>query len=115
MYMFPRQHGLHNVFTSEVNRNETSQAFQDYTVRQEVDSLLPPSRGNSSKNKPKEVQQRAAALPPLPKRLKGNAQGLVKHMQKLHQKCSYHALVKYYCPSPVELCRIALPGQPEPS
>lgn len=112
MYMFPRQYGLHNVFTSEVNRNETCQAFQDYTVRQEVDSLLPPSRESSNKNKRKEAQQPAAALPPPPKRLRRDAQGLAKRMQKLHQKCSYHALVKHYCPSSVCVWELDLCCEP---
>ncbi|CAD6892531.1 unnamed protein product [Tilletia caries] len=33
-YMFPRQFGLHNVFTSVVDRNLTTQAFPDYTMRE---------------------------------------------------------------------------------
>ncbi|KAE8225352.1 hypothetical protein CF319_g1893 [Tilletia indica] len=33
-YMFPRQYGLHNVFTSVVDRNLTTQAFPDYTMRE---------------------------------------------------------------------------------
>ncbi|KAK0567588.1 hypothetical protein OC844_000171 [Tilletia horrida] len=32
-YIFPRQHGLHNVFTSVVDRTQTTQAFPDYTMR----------------------------------------------------------------------------------
>ncbi|KAF5623318.1 telomerase reverse transcriptase [Fusarium sp. NRRL 52700] len=35
MYIFPRQFGLHNVFTSQVDPTITSQKFQDYTLREE--------------------------------------------------------------------------------
>ncbi|KAJ3526128.1 hypothetical protein NM208_g11338 [Fusarium decemcellulare] len=35
MYMFPRQFGLHNVFTSQVDTSKTAQKFQDYTLREE--------------------------------------------------------------------------------
>ncbi|RYP54201.1 hypothetical protein DL768_000980 [Monosporascus sp. mg162] len=35
MYMFPRQFGLHNVFTSRVNFKETSQRLKDYTLRED--------------------------------------------------------------------------------
>ncbi|KAK0552089.1 hypothetical protein OC846_003054 [Tilletia horrida] len=33
-YVFPRQFGLHNVFTSPVDRNMTTQALHDYTMRE---------------------------------------------------------------------------------
>ncbi|RYP91931.1 hypothetical protein DL770_001991 [Monosporascus sp. CRB-9-2] len=35
MYMFPRQFGLHNVFTSKVDFKETSQRLKDYTLRED--------------------------------------------------------------------------------
>ncbi|RYP25294.1 hypothetical protein DL767_008472 [Monosporascus sp. MG133] len=35
MYMFPRQFGLHNVFTSRVDFKETSQRLKDYTLRED--------------------------------------------------------------------------------
>ncbi|PCH03091.1 Reverse transcriptase [Penicillium occitanis (nom. inval.)] len=34
-YIFPRQFGLHNVFTSVVDSRETVQPFKDYTLREE--------------------------------------------------------------------------------
>lgn len=34
-YIFPRQFGLHNVFTSVVDRYETSLPFKDYFTREE--------------------------------------------------------------------------------
>ncbi|KIH87619.1 telomerase reverse transcriptase [Sporothrix brasiliensis 5110] len=35
---------------------------------------------------------------PTPKRLRGTLLGLVEKMQTLHRKCSYAALLQYYCP-----------------
>ncbi|KAF8252775.1 hypothetical protein K440DRAFT_360376 [Wilcoxina mikolae CBS 423.85] len=99
MYLFPRQYGLHNVFTSEVNRQETTQPFQDYTLReQEIQAS---------------IKKRQGKEPPVPRRLKGNILALVMQMQKLHQKCSYHALVKYYCPTP--LCDPTVRNKVKPS
>jgi telomerase reverse transcriptase len=84
MYLFPRQHGLHNVFTSVPNRQETVQPFQDYTYREpEINELRRKHHG-------KDV--------PVPGRLKGPVLALAMAMQKLHRNCPYHALVKYYCP-----------------
>jgi telomerase reverse transcriptase len=84
MYMFPRQYGLHNVFTSVVNRQETVQALQDYTYREpEIKELKAKRHGKGI---------------PVPSRLKGPVLALVMVMQKLHRNCSYHSLVKYYCP-----------------
>ncbi|KAK6344067.1 hypothetical protein TWF696_007713 [Orbilia brochopaga] len=34
-YIFPRAFGLHNVFTSTVDRRDTAQKFKDYTLREE--------------------------------------------------------------------------------
>ncbi|MCJ1391128.1 hypothetical protein MMC18_003990 [Xylographa bjoerkii] len=38
-HIFPRQFGLHNVFTSLVDGRETSQLFKDYTLREEEIAL----------------------------------------------------------------------------
>ena len=94
-YIFPRQFGLHNVFTSTVDPKETAQPFKDYTVREqeifqvERRALL---KLNSDKNDPKTVKQH------LPQRLRGSAFDLVRKLQKLHSQCSYHELFKHYCP-----------------
>lgn len=34
----------------------------------------------------------------IPRRLRGTTFELVARMQRLHKRCSYHALLKYYCP-----------------
>jgi telomerase reverse transcriptase len=89
MYMFPRQFRLHNVFTSHVDRKLTAQKFQDYTLREaEVGPLL-----------------KGEHLPKIPKRLRGNALHLVERLQILHERCSYVALLRHYCPSVLDPVR----------
>lgn len=81
MYMFPRQFGLHNVFTSTLDTRETVQPFKDYTVREE------------------EIQARRRVDPKVnvPKRLRGGALRLVQKLQILHQRCPYDELLQYHC------------------
>lgn len=80
MYMFPRQFNLHNVFTSEVDRTQTAQKFQDYTLREE------------------EIASQATRLLKVPKRLRGTAKYLVQRLQVRHDRCSYVELLRHYCP-----------------
>lgn len=87
MYMFPRQFGLHNAFTSKVDFRETSQRFKDYTLREEEISL---KVGKSKDGSPNKVH--------VPKRLRGMAIEMVRQMQKQHQRCSYSKLIEHYCP-----------------
>ncbi|KAK5663294.1 hypothetical protein OQA88_3721 [Cercophora sp. LCS_1] len=82
MYMFPRQFGLHNVFTSVVDRQQTAQRFQDYTLREE----------EISKKYPKEKKRH------VPKRLRGSLKHLVERLQVLHSRCSYASMLQHYCP-----------------
>lgn len=86
-YIFPRQFGLHNVFTSKTDYKETAQPFKDYTMREEEISQLSSARskvGSSSLH--------------APKRLRGQAFELVRKLQKLHHRCSYTELLRHYCP-----------------
>ncbi|GAB0139569.1 hypothetical protein EsHS_00000218 [Epichloe bromicola] len=92
MYMFPRQFGLHNVFTSDVNSSETAQRFKDYTLREEEVARLLKIPSNVS----------ADGTPKLPKRLRGTAWALVQKLQVLHSRCSYTELLKHYCPSKLD-------------
>ncbi|KAI2147442.1 Telomerase reverse transcriptase [Ophidiomyces ophidiicola] len=85
-YIFPRQFGLHNVFTSAVDPKTTVQPFKDYTLRE--DEIAAQQNPNK-----------------LPKRLRGLPLRLVQKLQKRHQRCSYVELLKYYCP---------IQGPPEP-
>lgn len=88
LYMFPRQFGLHNAFTSEVDTRQTVQSFQDYTLRED------------------EISKRFPGQPKLPKRLRGKALALTRSMQIRHSRCSYKQLIDYYCP--VRLCTLLL-------
>ncbi|KAM0332599.1 hypothetical protein ACHAQA_002883 [Verticillium albo-atrum] len=92
MYLFPRQFGMHNVFTSEVDRNQTAQKFQDYTLREEEIKALRQRQNHLGKEKPVHV----------PKRLRGEVIRLVQRLQVRHARCSYTELLRHYCPSVVD-------------
>ena len=81
-YILPKQFGLHNVFAHFTDRRETTHAFKDYTDRDDEIAL-------SLKDRNEKVYRRLGerVLP------------LIAKMQKLHQQCSYHALINYYCSS----------------
>lgn len=94
MYIFPREYGLHNVFTSEVDRQVEAGPVKDYTYREEEIAVLV----DKYKRKNEEI--------PKPKRLGDNVLELVKRLQKRHRECSYDALVKYCCPQSVGLLNL---------
>ncbi|KAL9578805.1 MAG: hypothetical protein Q9212_005488, partial [Teloschistes hypoglaucus] len=89
-YIFPRQFGLHNVFTSKVDARETAQPFKDYTLREH--EIL--QKNNSSRK----TADGADGLH-LPKRLRGPAFNLVSRLQTLHSQCAYYELLQHYCPA----------------
>lgn len=80
-YVFPRQFKLHNPFTSSVDRNETAQAFKDYTVRDSELFATPPQLRSH-----------------LPRRLRGQALFLISKLRKLHHHCSYDQMMDHFCP-----------------
>ncbi|KAI8178655.1 Telomerase reverse transcriptase [Colletotrichum sp. SAR 10_75] len=85
MYIFPRQFGLHNVFTSKVDHLKTTQKLPDYTLREEeINSLF------------KDQKIRT------PKRLRGDVKRLVEHLQLLHGRCAYAELLRHHCPSAID-------------
>ncbi|KAI8298309.1 Telomerase reverse transcriptase [Colletotrichum sp. SAR11_59] len=85
MYIFPRQFGLHNVFTSKVDHLKTAQKFPDYTLREEeINPLF------------KDQKIRT------PKRLRGDVKRLVEHLQLLHGRCAYAELLRHHCPSAID-------------
>lgn len=93
-YVFPRQFGLHNVFTSEVNPRETAQAFNDYTVReQEIAS----ERARAERSLPAHLTDRVKPQLRIPKRLRGQAYELIKTVRRRHEHCSYAELLRHYC------------------
>ena len=81
-HVFPRQFGLHNVFTSTVDPRETTHPFQDYTMRdREISAAIRLKK--SSK---------------VPKRLRGPALDLIRKIRKTHANLSYTELLRHYCP-----------------
>lgn len=86
MYMFPRQFGLHNVFTSKVN---ATHHVEEFTSREDQIATLIP-QGNDSGS---------VSLPKLPKRLRGAARHLVRRLLILHGRCSYSKTLRHYCPT----------------
>ncbi|PSR90444.1 hypothetical protein BD289DRAFT_481688 [Coniella lustricola] len=91
MYMFPRQYGLHNAFTSQVDRAKTAQKFQDYTLREDEIS----SKFAETDLEDEEGQRKPGAR--VPKRLRGKAEDLVRRLQVRHARCSYVELLEHYC------------------
>lgn len=91
MYIFPRQFGLHNVFTSFVDPRETVQPLKEYTLREEEIARI---YGRRSSND-------AIIKIRLPRRLRGKAMELVGKLRISHSRCSYNKLLNYYCPSAV--------------
>jgi telomerase reverse transcriptase len=97
-HVFPRQFGLHNVFTSTVDSRETTHPFQDYTMRD------------------KEIA--AAKSSKVPKRLRGGVFDLIRKIRKNHANLSYTELLRHYCPfdvsSPIHPVRLTLAdGNPQ--
>lgn len=101
-YIFPRQCGLHNVFTSPVDSRDTAQPFKDYTFRdhETVDQVK--REPNASKYRSKNGEFR------VPKRLRGRAWNLIRKLQVAHKLCSYTQLLRHYCPLNVCNCCICL-------
>lgn len=89
MYIFPRQFGLHNVFTSHVDMSKTAQKFQDYTLREE--ELFSKFQKTTDGEKPR-LHVR------IPKRLRGELEHLIQGLQAFHARCSYAQLLQHYCP-----------------
>jgi hypothetical protein len=102
-YMFPRQFGLHNVFTSRVDSRETAMPFKDYTLREpEIHNSMCRELGDKATN----AQDTDRWKSRIPKRLRGGAAALVQKLRSLNQRCSYMELLRHYCP--VEVCSVAL-------
>ena len=93
-YLFPRQFGLHNVFTSLVDTKESIQPFKDYTLREQEIAQL--ERRNTRKRSAR--ASNITVREQVPKRLRGETLNLVRKLQKLHSQCSYHDLLNHYCP-----------------
>ncbi|CBQ68186.1 conserved hypothetical protein [Sporisorium reilianum SRZ2] len=86
-YVFPRQFGLHNVFTGARDLNTTTQPFRDYTVR--------------------EVEIKALGARRTPKALRAVLPVLAKILAR-HDRLNYRALLDRCCPSRVPKGRLTL-------
>lgn len=95
-YIFPRQFGLHNAFTSDVDRQDTAQPFKDYTSREAeiAQKVLQWKQRclDSGKRSSDKVE-------PLPKRFRGEVFCLIRRLRKRHARCPYHALLLHHCPT----------------
>jgi telomerase reverse transcriptase len=112
-YIFPRQFGLHNVFTSTVDNRETTQPFKDYLLRE--DEIAKAGKAKKSRRNPETTSEGNAPLvnkTKLPKRLRGKAFELSRQLQKRHQRCSYTALIQHYCSVEVFFSRFVLLIEP---
>lgn len=99
-YMFPRQFGLHNVFTSKVDKRETAMPFKDYTLREkEIHQKMCRDLGDETSNADKVTKWKQR----VPKRLRGDLVLLIAKMRTLNQRCSYTELLRHYCPVEVRL------------
>ena len=94
-YIFPRQFGLHNVFTSKVDPRETAMPFKDYTLREkEIHSSMCRELGGKATNLEDIAKWKLRA----PKRLRGEVIALVEKLRILNQRCSYTEMLRHYCP-----------------
>lgn len=94
-YIFPRQFGLHNVFTSKVNPRETAMPFKDYTLREkDIHQCMRRDLGE----KATDSEQVSKWKDRIPKRLRGELVTLVTLLRTLNQRCSYTELLRHYCP-----------------
>ncbi|PYH96899.1 hypothetical protein BO71DRAFT_319834 [Aspergillus ellipticus CBS 707.79] len=94
-YVFPRQFGLHNIFTSMLS-GQHMQTFKDYSSREEEISQ------SNRRKRPRtgaDVGERSAWIE-IPKRLH-SAVELVRQLQNRHKHCSYAYLLNYYCSAEV--------------
>jgi telomerase reverse transcriptase len=94
-YIFPRQFGLHNVFTSEVNPRETAQAFKDYTLREQEIAYERQKAESSLSND----RDRLKPHLKIPKRLRGQALQLIRNLRRNHERCLYVELLRHHCPT----------------
>ncbi|KAI9683334.1 MAG: hypothetical protein M1829_005404 [Trizodia sp. TS-e1964] len=96
-YIFPRQFGLHNVFTSLVDKRETVQAFKDYTLREEGITAARVVKAHNPQSKETSAVEIKTKIP---KRLRGIVVELVTQLRKRHSRCSYSSLLRHYCHTP---------------
>ena len=101
-YIFPRQHGLHNVFTSKTDPRETAMPLKDYTLREkEIHQTMCRELGN----KINDADEVAKWKLRIPKRLRGELVLLIEKLRILNQRCSYMEMLRHYCPVEVGISK----------
>lgn len=94
-YVFPRVFGLHNVFTSIVDRSATTAQFMDYTMREA--EIAEQEKQKQTMKIRGEASNKGASADKVPRRLRG-VLPLIKRLQKLHAKCAYKEILFKHCP-----------------
>ncbi|KAL4996032.1 hypothetical protein BDV10DRAFT_187519 [Aspergillus recurvatus] len=98
-YVFPRQFGLHNVFTTQSNYRENPLS-KNYSSREEEIARkegLGPARyqpGASGFGATAGKRQESIKIP---KRLRGKPLELIRQLQNRSRRCCYKKLLRYYC------------------
>lgn len=87
-HVFPRQFGLRNVFTSDLESKTGNQVFNDYTLRK----VEMPAHAK----KPAGALGAGAKADKVPPRLRGAAHRLVRKLQRNHKNCPYAQLLRSY-------------------
>lgn len=100
-YIFPRQFGLHNVYTAWSNYRDNP-LFKNYSSREdEIASkerqVLTPYQQHVGKTGTDGVTPEQLVSIKIPRRLRGNALELVRQLQNRHRRCCYSRLLRYYC------------------
>ncbi|KAJ4301248.1 Telomerase reverse transcriptase [Kalmusia sp. IMI 367209] len=86
-HIFPRQYGLHNVFTSIVDKRETAMAFKDYTLREkEIHQAMCRELPEGKRTEELVVRWKRR----VPRRLRGDTVTLVDKLRKLNERCSVY-------------------------
>ena len=107
-HIFPLQFGLHNVFTSVVDKSETAWEFKDYTLRELEIKFL--KHRNLQKGGPAPHAKAAK----VPKRLRGAPFLLVQKIRKRYSQCSYSQQLRHHCPiRGIESCASTFPPASE--
>lgn len=96
-YIFPRQWGLHNVFTSSADRRQSATPHRCYANR---DAEIV-KHWNQHTRIVRDGSDAVRLGPHIPKRLRGNCVTLIEAVLRRHHKCPYAALLQHYCPRQV--------------
>lgn len=109
-YIFPREFGLHNVFTSAADPKDNVDLFSNHRHREyEIACVEEQRRQNRCQSSGDQLRAELGGndFGKLPRRLRGQALELVQRFRVHHARCSYGELLKYYCPEVSSLPQIA--------